>query len=301
MVHGFDGATGSELLAYVPRALYPTSGTAPYSKLAAITAKDFSLGTGIDRMNADGSVMAADMKTGTTPTWKTYLFGSFGRGAKGVFALDITNPVSVTESNTDAATVVKWEFTETADADMGYILGRTNARSNGQPTQTGYMANGKWAVIYGNGYNSSSGNAALFILFADGPATASATTWTAGTHYKKIVVGAAGLGPNNGLAAPTAVDSNNDGIIDVIYAGDLKGNVWKFNVSDSDPANWGVATTGSVPSYQATTVVTNAGPPVTTTTVAQPITTAIVPFAHPQGGFQLFLVPAKYWKPATIQ
>ncbi len=293
MVHGFDGATGSELLAYVPRALYTTSGTAPYSKLAAITAKDFSLGTGIDRMNADGSVMAADMKTGTTPTWKTYLFGSFGRGAKGVFALDITNPVSVTESNTDAATVVKWEFTETADADMGYILGRTNARSNGQPTQTGYMANGKWAAIYGNGYNSSSGNAALFILFADGPATASATTWTAGTHYKKIVVGAAGLGPNNGLAAPTAVDSNNDGIIDVIYAGDLKGNVWKFNVSDSDPANWGVATTGSVPSYQATTVVTNAGPPVTTTTVAQPITTAIVPFAHPQGGFQLFFGTGK--------
>ena len=95
------------------------------------------------------------------------------------------------------------------------------------------------------------------------------------------------------MAAPTAVDSNNDGIIDVIYAGDLKGNVWKFNVSDSDPANWGVATTGSVPSYQATTVVTNAGPPVTTTTVAQPITTAIVPFAHPQGGFQLFFGTGK--------
>ncbi|APW46939.1 pilus assembly protein [Rhodoferax antarcticus] len=300
MVHGFSGATGSELLAYVPRALYTTSGTAPYSKLAAITAKDFSLGTGVDRMNADGSVMAADMKTGTTPTtltWKTYLFGSFGRGAKGVFALDVTNPASVTELDTDAANVVTWEFTESSDtdvpSDMGYIVGRTNTRSNGQPTQTGYMANKKWAVIFGNGYNSASGNAALYILFADGPATASSTTWTAGTHYKKIVVGTAGLGPNNGLATPTAVDSNNDGVIDVIYAGDLKGNVWKFNVSDPNPANWGVATTGSVPSYQATTEVINVGPPSTTTTVAQPITTAIVPFPHPQGGFQLFFGTGK--------
>jgi type IV pilus assembly protein PilY1 len=297
MLHAFNGDTGNELFAYVPRALYTTSTSAPYSKLAAITAKDFSLGTGTDRMNADGSVMAADMKTGltaATETWKTYLFGAFGRGAKGVYALDVSSPATVTESSTDAATLVKWEFTDAADSDMGYVLGRTNSRSNGQPTQTGKMANGKWAVIYGNGYNSASGNAALFILFADGPTSASSTTWTAGTHYKKIVVSASPVSgtvypSTNGLAAPTAVDTNNDGIIDVIYAGDLQGNVWKFNVSDSDPANWGVATTGGVPSYRATTVVTTP----TTTTYAQPITTAIVPFAHPQGGYQLFFGTGK--------
>jgi type IV pilus assembly protein PilY1 len=286
MLHAFDGTTGNELFAYVPRALYTTSGTAPYSKLAAITAKDFSLQTTTYGNNADGSVMAADMKTGVSgsETWKTYLFGSFGRGAKGVYALDVTKPATVTE--TSAATVVKWEFTETADPDMGYILGRTNAQSNGQPAQTGKMANKKWAAIYGNGYNSTNGNAALFILFADGPTNAWDTSWTAGTHYKKILVGTAGLGPNNGLSAPTAVDSNNDGVIDVIYAGDLKGNVWKFDVSDPLPANWKVATTGSVPSYQATTVVAS-------TTYAQPITTAIVPFAHPQGGYQLFFGTGK--------
>lgn len=287
MLHAFNGATGNELFAYVPRALYTTSGTAPYTKLAAITAKNFSLQTSTDGINADGSVMAADMKTGTTPTWKTYLFGSFGRGAKGVYALDVTSPATVIE--TSAASVVKWEFTDATDSDMGYILGRTNTQSNGQPTQTGKMANGKWAVIYGNGYNSASGNAALFILFADGPTNAWDTTWTAGTHYKKILVGTAGLGPNNGLAVPTAVDTNNDGIIDVIYAGDLKGNIWKFNVSDADPANWAVATTGSMPSYQASTVL----PAPSTTVVAQPITTAIVPFAHPQGGYQLFFGTGK--------
>jgi len=281
MLHAFDGASGNELFAYVPRAFYTTTAAAPYSKLSYITAKDYALNSGIAGVNADGSVMAADMKVGGA--WGTYLFGSFGRGARGVYALNVTKPQNVVESG--AASVVKWEFTEASDPDMGYVLGRTNTRNNGQPTQTGYMANGKWAAIYGNGYNSASGKAALFILFADGPASASATTWTSGTHYIKIPVGAAGDGPNNGLAAPTAIDTDSDGKIDRIYAGDLKGNVWKFDVSNVNPALWKVSTVNSVPApiplYQAKTTI--AGP----TIIAQPITTAIQVFAHPDSGLQL--------------
>lgn len=295
MLHAFDGDTGLEQFAYVPRAMYAISTTAPYSKLSALTAKDFSLNTGTNRITTDGSVMAADINLGSssTPNWRTYLFGSFGRGARGVYALDVTDPASIsTENATNASNLVKWEFTEAADSDMGYITGRTNTRGNGQPYQVGKMANGKWAVIYGNGYNSGSGNAALFIIFANGPATPQSTTWpvdaTTGPRYVKLATGTAGQGPNNGLAAPTAIDKDNDGVIDYIYAGDLKGNVWKFNVSDPDPANWGVATTGSVPTYQATAVV-----PSTSATVGQPITTAIVPFVHPQGGYQLFFATGK--------
>lgn len=302
MLHSFDGATGSELFAYVPRALYTTSASTPYSKLAAITDKNFSLQSTTDGVSADGSVMAADMKTGPvgSETWKTYLFGSLGRGGKGVYALDVSSPSTVTETSPSA--IVKWEFTNASDTsgDLGYIVGRTNTRANGQPTQTGKMANGKWAVIFGNGYNSTTGNAALYILFADGntdcattPTQVNTDTAWGSCNYKKIVVGAAGLGPNNGLSTPTAVDVDNDGVIDVVYAGDLKGNVWKFNVSDPNPANWAVATTGSVPSFTATTVVTSTGPSPTSTTYAQPITTAIVPFAHPQGGYQLFFGTGK--------
>lgn len=291
MLHAFNGDTGNEQFAYVPRAMYTTSSSAPYSKLAAIPAKDFVLNSGTERINVDGSVMAADLKIGSS--WRTYLFGSFGRGARGVYALDVTTPQTITAETTAAATnLVKWEFTEAADSDMGYIVGRTNARGNGQPVQTGRMANGKWAAIYGNGYNSASGRAALFILFADGPTSASSTTWTSGTasaQYVKLLTGTAGDGPDNGLAAPTAVDTNNDGLIDAIYAGDLKGNVWKFNVSGTDPTTWGVATTGSVPTYQATTVL----PAPSSTVVAQPITTAVVPFAHPQGGYLLFFGTGK--------
>ncbi len=282
MLHAFNGSTGDELFAYVPRALYQTTTTAPYSKLSAITAKDFQLNATSDNINIDGSVMAADMKVGATPAWANLLFGTFGRGAKGVFALDVTAPQNTVETTAGANKLVKWEFSaESGDPDIGYITGRPSSRSNGQPFQTGRMANGKWAAIYGNGYNSTNGNAVLFILFADGP-IASTTTWTTGTHYIKIPTGTAGNGPNNGLGMATAIDTDNDGNINLIYAGDLKGNVWKFDVSSTNSANWRVSTTLSVPLYQATTTLTGS-----TTVVAQPITTVVQPFPHPNGGYQL--------------
>jgi type IV pilus assembly protein PilY1 len=276
MLHAFDGATGNELFAYVPKAMY--------SKLSMITDKDYALNAGIDKVNMDGSVMAADMKV--SGSWRTYLFGAFGRGGKGAYALDVTLPHTITENST--STVVKWEFTNAQDSDMGNIVGRTNPRTNGQPLQTGYMANGKWAAIYGNGYNSTAGRAALFILFADGPGSPNGT-WVSGTHYVKLLTGAAGDGPDNGLASPVAIDTNNDGVIDLIYAGDLKGNIWKFDVSNSNPANWKLATTNNVPLYQAKTTVSGS-----TTVIAQPITTAVQPFIHPNGGYLLVAGTGKF-------
>ena len=281
MLHAFNADTGNELFAYVPRAMYRTTTVAPFSQLSALTAKDFPLITGTERMTVDGSLMAADMKVGTTPGWATYLFGTFGRGGKGVYALDVTKPQLINEDTASATKLVKWEFSEeTGDPDMGYITGRPSSRSNGQPFQTGRMANGKWAAIYGNGYNSTNQNAVLYILYAEGP-IASTTTWTTGTHYIKIPTGVAGNG-NNGLGVPVAIDSDNDGNIDTIYAGDLNGNVWKFDVSSANPSNWKVATTNAVPLYQAKSTLTGS-----TTVVVQPITTIVQPFPHPNGGYQL--------------
>jgi type IV pilus assembly protein PilY1 len=273
MMHAFNAKTGSELFAYVPRAVY--------SKLSKIPAKDFSLNTGVGQISVDGSIMAADMKISSN--WRTYLFGSMGRGAKGLYALDVTSPQSVSENST--STVVKWEFTDANDSDMGNIVGRTNPRPNGQPFQTGYMANGKWAAIYGNGVNSTNGKAYLFILFASGPSGPSGT-WVAGTDYIKIATGTAGDGPNNGLSAPTAIDTDNDGDIDIVYAGDLKGNIWKFNVANASPASWGIATAGTAPLYTAKTTVAG-------TATAQPITTAIQPFPHPKGGYVIVAATGK--------
>jgi len=81
-------------------------------------------------------------------------------------------------------------------------------------------------VIFGNGYESTSGTSALYILDAD-----------TGELIRMIDTGVNG----NGLSSPVPVDVNGDYTADYVYAGDLQGNMWKFDIQDSDPANWGSA------------------------------------------------------------
>lgn len=158
---------------------------------------------------------------------KIVLVGGLGKGGRGYFALDVTRPRTISKDN------VKWEFpkatTAAADiADMGYTFGRpVVARS--------YHATVKWMVIAANGYNSPgdtdlgipAGRSVLFVL---NPSD--------GTVIKKIV---ADNGPDNGLSTPVAIDVNLDKTVDFVYAGDLKGNLWKFDLRSDDPDGWDVA------------------------------------------------------------
>jgi len=105
---------------------------------------------------------------------------------------------------------VIWEFT---DADLGHVMGRGFVAR---------MTDGHWYAVFGNGYNSTAGKAALFLV----PLDRSQTSLTA----VKIEVDTAG---SNGLSEPALIDKNGDKIIDTVYAGDLKGNVWKFDLSGS--------------------------------------------------------------------
>src|SRR5690606_23477803 len=89
------------------------------------------------------------------------------------------------------------------------------------------LNNGDWAAIIGNGYHSDSGRAYLLIV-----------NLQTGELIKKIATDAS---IHNGLSSPALVDSSGDRRIDIVYAGDLQGNVWKFDLSHSDPARWGVA------------------------------------------------------------
>jgi type IV pilus assembly protein PilY1 len=90
-----------------------------------------------------------------------------------------------------------------------------------------YSATHPWIVIAGNGYNSPNGNSVLFILDAK-----------TGEVIKNIP---AGTGPDNGLSSPIAVDVNHDDVVDFVYAGDLKGNLWKFDLVSDSAVNWEVA------------------------------------------------------------
>lgn len=211
MLHAFNATNGQELFAYIPSAMMP--------KL-----RNLSMPTYTHDYFVDGDIaVSSQSDTGG----KNYLVATLGRGGKGLFGLDVTTPGSF------ATTHVKWECFATGgtvsacngDNDLGFMLGRPVIAK---------MNDGNWAVIVGNGYNSSSSKAVLYIFKLDD-----------GTLLKKIDTGVAG---DNGLASPGVFDSNGDGKIDFIYAGDLKGNVWKFDVSHSNKNQWDVAfKSGSTP------------------------------------------------------
>jgi len=285
MLHGFNASTvasegGTPIISYVPQLIH--SRLQDWVDPAGEKVQSF----------IDGTPYSADVLLGSTITnstapgydaqapaaaWKTYLFSSLGRGAKGVFALDVTNPDSLTEAN--AASIFKWQFSEADDSsgDLGYNLSQmgTMNRSSEQAGAVAKMNNGKFATIVPNGVNSTNGSAALYILFANGPYGG---VWTPGVNYVKLVAAA---GPNNGLSQATWVDMNNDGVADYIYAGDLKGNLWKFDVSSPNPALWKVA--------YANTDGTNKRPlfiakPTDASVDRLPITTAPEYRFHPLGG-----------------
>lgn len=217
---------------------------AVYSGLNRLTASSYT-----HRYFVDGNAYVGDAYMGATPAWKTVLLGTLGGGGKSVFALDITDPVNFSESD------VLWEFT---DADLGYVHGQAKiARLN----------DGSWAAIIGNGYNGNSDRAWLFIVDLQ-----------TGALIKKIPTNAS---TSNGLFTPALVDTNGDKIIDVVYAGDLRGNVWKFDLSQSDSTQWDVAYksgSASVPLFTARN----------TSNQAQPITSPLEVGYHKQGGYMIF-------------
>ncbi|MCK9385462.1 MAG: PilC/PilY family type IV pilus protein [Nevskia sp.] len=252
MLHGFNANTGDEVLAYVPSKAYARDPSATISTtnqplLAQVTQRTYT-----HRFVADGSPTIGDACLGATigpSCWKSILVSGMRSGGQGVFALDVTNPSSFAESN---ASTVLWEFTDADDADLGFTFS--------QPAIV-RMPNGRWAAIIGNGYNnkdadghvsgtgpnssaSSDGRAALFILFLEGPQGPN-RTWRLGTDYIKLVTsqngGGAASGPTsipNGLATPAPVDTNGDGLVDYVYAGDERGNMWRFDTHDANANNW---------------------------------------------------------------
>jgi type IV pilus assembly protein PilY1 len=203
VVHGFDateGATGGvEQFGFVP--------AATHSQLKKLVLPGYS-----HQYFVDGPLYAGDAYFGSPATWRTVLLGTTGAAPnKSVFALDITAPDAFSASK------VMWEFTHT---DLGYPMG--------QPV-IARMPNGRWAAVFGNGYESAAGRAKLFIVYLD--ANLGDDQWTAGTDY--CVLAPDDTISGNGLSTPSLLDKNGDGIVDAIYAGDLQGNVWKFAIDGS--------------------------------------------------------------------
>jgi type IV pilus assembly protein PilY1 len=235
MLHAFDAANGRETMAYVPAKLY--------GSLSSLTGQSLANSAPAPhRYYVDGTPNVGDVFYGGS--WHSLLVGAYGAGGQGVYALDVTNPDGFSEST--ASSIVRWEFTDANDADLGSVFG--------QPLIV-KTRNGRWSVIVGNGYNntdadgsaSTTGRAVLFVLDAQD-----------GSVIAKLTTSSGSVSNPNGLSGPIAVDSDSDGVADIVYAGDLRGNLWKFDLSSSSPGSWTVAFGGSplfsTPSDQPITV-----------------------------------------------
>ncbi len=264
MLHAFDAATGQEKLAYVPSKIYPN--------LAQLTSPNYS-----HRYYVDGSPTVVD--TFYAGAWHTTLVASLGAGGQGLYALDVTNPSTFSEAN--ASSIVKWEY---SDADLGYVYGQPSIVK---------LNTGQWAAVFSNGYNNSE---------ADGSASTTGYAYLyivdieTGTLIKKISTNTGSAATPNALATPTLVDANGDGTVDYAYAGDLLGNMWKFDLCNANPqgacastaSGWGVPFgTGPSPLPLFTAKDASNNP--------QPITSAVEVSRFFSGdGYQLYFGTGKY-------
>lgn len=208
----------------------------------------------------DGAPKALDAYLGGA--WKTVLIGSLGGGGRGVYTLDVTNPTSTGTSS------VMWEFTSGNDTDLGYSIP--------QPTIV-RLNNGKWGAIVANGYNSASAKAILFVIDLE--------TGAVIRKFDTLV------GSDNGLSSPTPVDVDGDRITDYVYAGDLKGNLWKFDLTSASASNWKIAFgTASVPAplWTACTATCNGSN-------YQPITARPEVGINPPEGFFVYFGTGRYF------
>lgn len=217
MLHGFRASDGQEVLAYIPSVLLP--------ELQYLAHTDYQ-----HQYYVDGTPTVQDVYM--NGQWHTMLAGGLNGGGQGIYVLDVTDPDQFSEA--DAGKIFHWEFSDSDDADMGYSYARPAIVK---------LNDGNWYVVFGNGYNASeadgnrstSGDAVIYLVdLATGQTVIKLST---NTGFDEAP---ADLNRPNGMSTLAPV-SNDGSTVDVIYGGDLYGNVWKFDLSDHDPANWRLA------------------------------------------------------------
>ncbi len=224
MLQGFNGSTGESIFAYIPSNLFSTS----VSKgLHYLTDPNYLHRYYVDLTTSIQDAYVA-VTTAGAAAWHTVLVGGQRGGGRGYFALNVTNPNQFSDGNANA--LLMWEFTSNDDQDLGFAF---------SDPIIGLMNNGRWAAIVGNGYNSTgTGSAKLMILYLDGGLDGS---WTLGSDYVVIDTKQGSLTDLNGLSSPAAVDLDGNRTIDRVYAGDLFGNLWAFDLSGNSASSWGAA------------------------------------------------------------
>ncbi|MYM87965.1 pilus assembly protein PilY [Rugamonas sp. FT82W] len=219
MLHGFDAGSGIERYAYLPDALMPALNRLP--------------GPGyVHRAYVDGPAISGDAVI--AGNWRTVLVSAMGGGAQGLFALDVTDPEALNEAS------ALWEFTDRDDPMMGNLttlpqIAKVRTSHGDEAASYRYFAVASSGLnnYASDGHSSRAGKGALFLLALDKPRDA---PWKLNANYYRWTTPISDSTLANGLSAP-ALTFDRDGALSYAYAGDLQGNLWRF-----DFAGWpGVA------------------------------------------------------------
>ena len=194
MLHAFKDAAKSVAEVDDGKEIFAYVPRAVYPNLSILSDVNYGTTALYHQFYVDGALSETDAYLSSS--WRNYVLGSLSAGGRGVFAIDATDMTAPSGSN------VKWEFFN--DSDLGYVSA---------PVEVGVLPSGSWVAIFGNGPSSPSGKAVLFVLDLESGAA------------QKLVVDA---GPSNGLGG-IGVLRDSSGYITNLYAGDLKGALWKLD------------------------------------------------------------------------
>ncbi|EMT7602850.1 hypothetical protein NYG78_001911 [Neisseria gonorrhoeae] len=181
-----------------------------------------------DRYGVDGGFVLRRITDDQDREKHFFMFGAMGLGGRGAYALDLTKIDSNNLTGVSMFDVQNDKNNNNNDSNrvkLGYTVGTP---------QIGKTQNGKYAAFLASGYaakdiGSGDNKTALYVYDLEN---------TSGKLIKKIEV----QGGKGGLSSPTLVDKDLDGIVDIAYAGDRGGNMYRFDLSDNDPNKWSVRT-----------------------------------------------------------
>ncbi|WP_064118721.1 pilus assembly protein [Pseudomonas fluorescens] len=247
-VNVINSANGTRRYAYMPSSVLPS--------LRLIADPNYINGVS-HKFLVDGQVGVYDAQLNSA--WKTMAIGGTGAGGKTFYALQLFDA--------SAGNVLRalWEVSAPATAstanafnDLGYAYARP---------EVARLADGRWAAFIANGYGSNSGVAALYVLDVRD-----------GSLIKKIVIDSTET--TNGLSS-VKLKVNSSNVVQAAYGGDLKGRLWKFDLSATSTDSWGVAFSGKP-------LFTTAGG------ATQPITAQPLLADNSLGGKQIFVGTGKF-------
>ncbi|HGT8659889.1 TPA: PilC family type IV pilus tip adhesin, partial [Neisseria gonorrhoeae] len=181
-----------------------------------------------DRYGVDGGFVLRRITDDQDRQKHFFMFGAMGLGGRGAYALDLSKIDSSNLTGVSMFDVQNDKNNNKNDSNrvkLGYTVGTP---------QIGKTQNGKYAAFLASGY------AAKDIVSSDN--TTALYVYDLGNGSGSLIKKIEAPGGKGGLSSPTLVDKDLDGIVDIAYAGDRGGNMYRFDLSDSNPSKWSVST-----------------------------------------------------------